>query len=137
MPDAPTPGGHAWDAAELDRIGAADELELASRRPDGTFRPYVTMWVVRLGDHLYVRSAGGPGRPWYRHALASETGRIRAGGTEAHVGFARSDGTAEADIDAAYHGKYDRYGAHIVGHVVGPDAHNVTIRLVPTRPEPS
>jgi hypothetical protein len=137
MPDAPTPGGHAWDADELDRIGAADELQLASRRPDGTLPSYVTMWVVRVGDHLYVRSAGGPDRPWYRHALASGTGRIRAGGTEADVGFARSDEAVEGDIDAAYHTKYDRYGARIVGHVVGPDAHNVTIRLVPTRPDPS
>ena len=36
MPEVPTPGGHAWDADELDRIGAADELQLASRRSDGT-----------------------------------------------------------------------------------------------------
>ena len=135
MPEVPTPGGHAWDADELDRIGAADELQLASRRSDGTLRPYVTMWVVRLDDHLYVRSAGGPDRPWYRHTLASGTGRIRAGGTEADVGFGRSGGTVEGDIDAAYHSKYDRYGAGIVGHVVGPEAHSVTIRLVPTRPE--
>jgi hypothetical protein len=135
MPEVPTLGGPAWNADELDRIGAADELQLASRRPDGTLRPYVTMWVVRVGDHLYVRSAGGPDRPWYCYALASGTGRIRAGGTEADAGFARSDGTVEGDIDAAYHTKYDRYGAHIVGHVVGPDAHNVTIRLVPARPE--
>ena len=62
MPDSPTPDGHAWEADQLDRIGAADELQLASRRPDGALRSYVTMWVVRLGDHLYVRSAGGPDR---------------------------------------------------------------------------
>jgi hypothetical protein len=40
------------------------------------------MWVVPVADELYVRSAGGPGRPWYRRALASGTGRIRAGGVE-------------------------------------------------------
>ena len=32
---------------ELSRIGEALELQLASARPDGTIRPYVTMWVVR------------------------------------------------------------------------------------------
>ena len=42
------------------------------------------MWVVRVGDDLYVRSAGGPGRPWYRNALASGAGRIRAAGIERH-----------------------------------------------------
>ena len=34
-------------------------------------------------------------------------------------------------IDAAYHAKYDRYGPEIVGTVVGSQAHDVTIRLVP------
>ena len=56
----------AWSAGELDRIGRAEELQLASRRQDGTLRPYVTMWVVRAGDELYVRSAHGPNNPWYR-----------------------------------------------------------------------
>jgi len=47
-----------WTDEELSRIGAAEELQLASTRPDGTLRPYVTMWVVRAGDDLYVREAG-------------------------------------------------------------------------------
>jgi hypothetical protein len=37
----------AWSADELARIGRAEELELASRRPDGTLRPYATIWTVR------------------------------------------------------------------------------------------
>ena len=36
-----------------------------------------------------------------------------------------------ADIDAAYHAKYDRYGPLIVRSVTGPDAHQVTVRPVP------
>ena len=39
-----------WTPDELDRIGAAEELRLTSRRPDGSLRPYVTMWVVRAGE---------------------------------------------------------------------------------------
>jgi hypothetical protein len=70
----------AWPARELESIGAAEEIGLASRRTDGSLRPYVTMWVVRAGDGLYVRSAYGPGNPWYRRAVASGAGRIRAGG---------------------------------------------------------
>jgi hypothetical protein len=45
-----------WTAEELDTIGAADELEIAALRPDGTLRPATTIWVVRVGDDLYVRS---------------------------------------------------------------------------------
>jgi hypothetical protein len=55
-----------WTSDELDRIGAAEDLELASLRRDGTLRPYVTMWVVRAGDDLYVRSAYGLNNPWFR-----------------------------------------------------------------------
>ena len=68
----------AWTGEELGRIGEARELQLASERPDGTLRPYVTMWVVRAGDELYVRSAYGPGNPWFRRAKVSGAGRIRS-----------------------------------------------------------
>jgi len=120
-----------WPPNELERIGEADELQLASRRPDGSLRPYVTMWVVRAGDGLYVRSAYGPDNPWYRRATASGTGRIRAAGIERDVSFAQATAEVQGDIDAAYHAKYDSYGPRIVGSVTGPGADRVTIRLVP------
>jgi hypothetical protein len=120
----------AWTAEQLERIGGTDEVQLASVRADGTLRPYVTMWVVRAGHDLYVRSAYGKDNPWYRRALASGTGRIRAGGIERDVTFAPANPTAHDDIDAAYHAKYDRYGARIVGTVVGPHSHEVTLRLL-------
>jgi hypothetical protein len=122
-----------WTAEQLARIGDAEELRLASRRADGTLSSFTTMWVVRADGELYVRSAGGPDRPWHRHALASHRGRIRAGGIESNVSFAEADPDTQAAIDAAYHAKYDRYGPAIVGHVTGPGAHAVTIRLLPAK----
>ena len=124
----------SWTDDELTRIGDATELQLASRRPDGTLRPYTTMWVVRVGDDLYVRSAGGPSRPWYRHALADSAGRIRANGLEADVTFAAADPSAHDAIDTTYQAKYDRYGPGPVSHVTGPDAHPVTIHLLRSEP---
>ena len=125
-----------WATGELDRIAAAEELQLASRRRDGSLRPYVTMWVVRVGDEVYVRSAYGPDNPWYRRATASGVGRIRAGEVERDVSFADADPGVHGDVDAAYHAKYDRHGPRIVGTVVGPGAASVTIRLAPrTVPE--
>jgi hypothetical protein len=121
----------AWTEEELGRMGEAQELQLASERPDGTLRPYVTMWVVGVDDELYVRSAHGPDNPWFRRAKASGAGRIRAGGLERDVTFAEPAPDVHDDIDDAYHGKYDRYGPEIVGTVVGSLAHAVTIRLVP------
>ncbi|AWB96285.1 DUF2255 domain-containing protein [Agromyces badenianii] len=120
-----------WTVEELDRIDQADELQIASRRRDGSLRPYVTIWVVRVGDDLYVRSAYGPDNPWFVRAQASGTGRIRAGGVERDVSFAEPDPDVHAAIDAAYHAKYDGYGAKIVGTVVGPQVVATTIRLEP------
>jgi hypothetical protein len=121
----------SWTTDELDVFARAEELQVASRRDDGSLRPFVTMWVVIAGGDAYVRSAGGPDRPWYRRALASGTGRIRAGAVEHDVTFETTEPAPEDAIDTAYHAKYDRYGPKIVGSVTGPDAHAVTIRLVP------
>lgn len=120
-----------WTGDELSRIGGAEILRIASVRPDGTLRPYVTIWVVRVGENLYVRSAYGPNNPWFSRAQASRAGRIRVGGLERDVMFAEPDPEVHADIDAAYHAKYDRHGPAIVGTVVGDDKAHVTIRLVP------
>jgi hypothetical protein len=118
-----------WTEDELTTIGRAEQLQIASTRPDGSLRPYVTIWVVRAGDDLYVRSAYGSTNPWFVRARSSGTGRIRAGGIERDVTFTEAAPDAHAAIDAAYHAKYDQYGPRIVGTVVGPDAAAVTIRL--------
>jgi hypothetical protein len=120
-----------WTPDELRRIGSAEELHIASRKPDGTLRGYVTIWVVQAGDDLYVRSAYGSDNPWYRRAITSGAGRIRAGGVEKDVTFATSSDDDQPAIDHAYHTKYDRYGPAIVGSVTGAHAHALTIRLVP------
>jgi hypothetical protein len=120
-----------WTSEELEQIGRADELRIASLRPDGSLRPFVTIWVIRAGNELFIRSAEGPENGWYRRALASGSGRIKAGGVEKDVRFeqaADADGDA---IDAVYHRKYDRYGPATVNPVVGPVAHAVTIRVIP------
>jgi hypothetical protein len=43
----------AWTSEELDAVGAADELELTASGKS------VTIWVVRAGNELYVRSSHG------------------------------------------------------------------------------
>ncbi|WP_305789554.1 DUF2255 family protein [Symbioplanes lichenis] len=121
-----------WTDDELSRVGRAEELRIASYRPDGSLRPYVTIWAVRAGDDLYVRSAYGAGNGWFRRAKASGSGRIQAGGVERDVTFAGAEPGAHVGIDEAYHRKYDRYGPAIVGSVTGDEARAVTIRLRPT-----
>ena len=120
-----------WTTDELAKIGQADELRIASRRPDGSLRRFVTIWAVRFGDDLYVRSAYGHDNPWFQRALASREGRVRAGGVERDVAFEVPGPEVADDLHAAYHTKYDRYGPKIVGTVVSPEAARSTLRLVP------
>jgi hypothetical protein len=118
-----------WSADDLDTVGAADELQISSPRSDGSLRPYVTIWVVRAGDELYVRSWKGRSGAWYRHAMERGAGRIRAAGLQRDVTFSEPDDTVSDAIDQAYRAKYGRYGNTYVDPMVGPDAKATTLRL--------
>ena len=122
----------AWTSDEIDKIGTADELEIAPLRHDGTLRHPVTIWVVRLGDDLYVRSYRGRGGSWFRGTQVRYEGRIRAGGVEQDVTFVEeTDPGMHDQIDAAYRTKYRRYGARYIDPMVAPEARAATIKLVP------
>lgn len=120
-----------WTNDELTRIGAADELQIATLRADGTLRNPVPIWVVRLGDDLYIRSVNGRSAAWFRGTQVRHAGHIQSGGVEKDVTFADADPTLADAIDAAYRTKYRRYAASIVNHVVGVDARSATLKLVP------
>lgn len=120
----------AWTSDELDEIAAADELELASAKRDGTLRKPVTIWVVRHGDDLYVRSWRGRTSAWFRGSQDRHEGHIRAGGVDKDVVFAEVEDVND-EIDVAYRAKYDRYDATYVDPMVGPEARAATIKLVP------
>ena len=102
---------------------------MASTRPDGSLRPYLTVWAVRAGDELYVRSAYGYSNPWFRRAHAIGKGRIQPVTWNEMSPSPRPTPMTTPPIDAAYHAKYDRYGRATVGSVTGADAEVVTSRL--------
>src|SRR5438132_10521035 len=95
-----------WTSGDLTRIGTAEELQIASVRADGTLRKPVTIWVVRDGDSLYVRSVKGPSSAWFRGAQERHEGRIRAGGVEKDVTFVAAGHEIDDVVDAAYRAKY-------------------------------
>ena len=119
-----------WRTDELDTIDAADELEIASLRRDGTLRNPTTIWVVRLGDDLYVRSVDGRSSGWFRGTQVRHEGRIRAGGVERDVTFVDADDGIDDQVDDAYRSKYRRYAPSIVGSVLTPEARSATIKLL-------
>jgi hypothetical protein len=121
----------AWTSDELNKIGTAEELQLASLRRDGTLRKPVIMWVVRVGDDLFVRSVNGRGSAWFRGVLVRYEGRIWAGGVEKDVIFVEeTDPDTNDRIDAAYLTKYGRYPQY-VAPMVTPEVRAATIKLAP------
>ncbi len=120
-----------WTRDELARIGSADELEIAARRPDGTLRSPVTIWVMPFGDDLYVRSLNGPGAAWFRGTQLTHQGRIRAGGVEKDIAFEGADHDIDDQLDGAYRSKYRRYAPNIVNSILTPGARSATVKLVP------
>ncbi len=124
----------SWTRHDLERIGAAEELQLASFKEDGTLRKPVTIWVVRVGDDLYVRSYRGREGAWFRHTQQRHEGRISAGGVIKDVTFVdvSDDEALNNEIDAAYQSKYRRYSATYVDPMIAPQARATTLKLVPS-----
>jgi hypothetical protein len=125
-----------WNVDELDRIAAAEELQLTSVRRDGSVGKPVTIWVVRHDDDLYVRSWRGSTGRWFRGTQQTHQGHIRAGGVAKDVRFvAVLDDSVNDAIDAAYHTKYQRYAESYVPPMLSPQARATTLQLVPRTPD--
>jgi hypothetical protein len=119
-----------WTRGDLATIGATEELQVATLRPDGSVRPFTTIWVVRVGDDLYVRSYRGRGSAWFRSVLQRPEGRIRGGGIERDVTFEEPTDVDHDAIDQAYRSKYARHARTYVDPMVSPTASAATLRLV-------
>jgi hypothetical protein len=121
----------SWTTDELATFGTADEVQLAVRRADGTLRRPVTIWIVRVGDDLFVRSVNGPSAAWYRSAEAQHAGQLEAAGARRDVTLEPADPARADQIDAAYRSKYGHYPAAYVDAIVAPQARETTLRLLP------
>ena len=120
-----------WTSDELKKIGTAEELQIAALRPDGMLRKAVIIWVVRLGDDLYVRSVKGHNGAWFRGVLERHEGHIQAGGIDKDVTFMEETAPDINDqIDVAYRTKYRRYPSS-VEHIISHAARSATIKLLP------
>jgi hypothetical protein len=119
-----------WTSEELAKIGAAEEVQITPLGRDGSPRKPVTVWVVRPGDDLYVRSVRGSSGHWFRGTQERHEGRIRAGGVQQDVTFVDADHSID-EVDAAYRAKYRRYAGSILNSVLTPEARSTTIKVVP------
>jgi hypothetical protein len=125
-----------WTPEQLQRIDGSDELEIASRGGDGTLRPFVPIWVVRVDDQVYVRTWHRRATGWFGRVLDARRARVRVPGLEADVvveDVGAGPGELRSQVDAAYRAKYGRYGDGTVGQMVADEAVAATLRLTPER----
>ena len=120
-----------WTRDELAKFGAAEEVQIAPFGREGSPRKPVTVWIVRHGDDLYVRSVRGRIGHWFQGTQERHEGRIRAGGVQQDVTFVDAANDINDQVDAAYRAKYRRYAGRILNSVLTPEARTTTIKLVP------
>ena len=120
-----------WTTDQLERIGQAEEVRVESLGEEGKLGKPVTIWAVRHGDSIYVRSVRGPQGRWYRGVQETKRGRIRGGGVQQDVTFEEAESGVEGPVDDEYRTKYRRYAGAILNSVLTPQARSATLKLVP------
>lgn len=122
---------NSWPADVVASFGSAEEIEISTRRMDGTLRGYVPIWAVVVDGALYVRSYRGGDGAWYRHATTHPFGVIRFGSDQVQVAFAPAGQEVRTALDAAYRAKYTRYGDSYLRPMVAEQAVATTLRVDP------
>ena len=122
-----------WNPETLAALADALEVDVTPIAADGSRRSSRTVWSIRVGDELYLRSWKGRGAAWFRDAVATGQGEIAVtgGGASQLVRFEEVDAEAniQAQISATFLTKYaaDRYAAAM--NESGPL--ESTLRLIP------
>ena len=114
-------------ADALHHLADVEEIRIGFRRPDGSTRS-VPIWVVQVGNQIYVRSVRGPKGGWYRRLRANPDGEVRDGGHRHRVHAETvTDADTLAQVTRAYATKYA--GSPFVRPLLGGPSVEATLRL--------
>ena len=120
-----------WTNDQSVRLTDPQEVQVATRRRDGTLRRPTIIWIVRDGQRVFVRSTNGRDATWFRGAITTGTGQIIAAGQTYDVAFTEvTDATDLAAADAGYRAKYGHY-ASIVDHLEEDGPRSATLQVKP------
>jgi hypothetical protein len=114
-------------ADALHHLAEVEEIRIGFRRPDGSTRS-VPVWVVQVGDHIYVRSVRGPKGGWYRRLRANPDGEVRDGG---HRHLVRAEAVTDTGtLDQVTRAYATKYGSSpFVRPLLGRLSVDATLRL--------
>jgi hypothetical protein len=118
-----------WKPTTLSEIADQEEIRIGSERTGGGYNRWTPIWVVRVGDDLYVRSGFGTNGFWYRHATESQA-YVNAAGTLYKVSLIlQTDPVTIAAVDKAYRQKYSADSS--LPLLLSDRARSTTSRLIP------
>jgi hypothetical protein len=118
-----------WKPKTLSEIADQEEIRISSERTGGGYNRWTPIWVVRVGDDLYVRSGFGTTGFWYRHATKSQA-YVNAAGVRYKVSLILdTDPASIAAVDKAYRQKYSADPS--LPPLLSDDARSTTSWLVP------
>jgi hypothetical protein len=119
-----------WTDQQAAQIAGPEEVQVITRRQDGSLRRPTTIWIVRDGGRVFIRSTNGRTAAWFRGATATGTGQIISGGKATDVTFTEATEADLPTVDTAYRRKYSRY-AGIVDHLIQDGPRSATLQLQP------
>jgi hypothetical protein len=138
----PNASAGPWSTEQLQLLDAAVELNIAVPRPDGALGRWTTVWVVCVGQGVFVRSWHRRETGWFGRAVTTGRARIRAIGLETDVAVVDLGRTGDRsgeepqlqgelfdEVDSAYRTKYGAFGDATVGAMVSAHARVTTLRL--------
>ncbi len=122
-----------FDEHELRLLKDAEEIEIETGaellETDKIQR--TVLWVVVVGQEVYVRSVNGTQGHWYQHLTANPAGVIYADEIRMPVHAAPVfDTQLQRKVSEAYLRKYAQYPQD-VAWIIGPEVLATTLRLEP------
>lgn len=121
---------NSFPTEQLDQLAKAEEVEIETQK-DGQSPVHRTIiWVVTIGEDVYVRSVRGVTARWYREISANPTGALYLGGQRIpiHAELA-TDAETVARVGEAYQRKYSTSPA--MPSMLREETLVTTLRLTP------
>ena len=139
----PNASAGPWSTEQLQLLDAAVELNIAVPRPDGALGRWTTVWVVCVGQGVFVRSWHRRETGWFgRRAVTKGRARISATSLVTDVAVVDLGRTGDRsgeepqlqgelfdEVDSAYRTKYGAFGDATVRAMVSAHARVTTLRL--------
>ena len=119
-----------WKIGDLEAIALSENIMIGHEQADGRTHRWITIWVVRVGDDLYVRSADGLAEGWF-HTMKGVPIHIMADGVDRLVDLdPQADPDVRSAVDAAYRTKYG--SSPFLNMLLSDSAQDGTLLMSPT-----